>query len=459
MTKSLLIVDDEPNMRHMLKALLSKHSYRIDEAENGQQALTLANENRYDYILCDIKMPVLDGIAFLKESHPFKNDTTIIMMSAYGSIEQAIEAMKFGAYDYISKPFKTDEVLLTLKKAEERKQLQKENRALKREIRFKDKRETFVDVVGSSPSITELIQLSEKVACYDTSVLITGESGTGKELIARGIHNHSPRSANPLITVNCASIPRELLESEFFGYGKGAFTGAESNKTGLLKEAHGGTLFLDEIGELPLDLQAKLLRVLQDGEIRALGTNTLDKVDIRLVAATAKILNEEVKLGNFRQDLFFRLNVVELIVPPLRDRLQDLPLLVDYFIEQFQIKIPNSVSSISKDTLQIFLNHRWEGNIRELKNVIEHAMIYCDGREIQPKHLPSKMITSVDSNGEKSDFNSNNLSIKQGRVELERRLIIKALEETKGNKTQAAELLELSYPSLLAKIKEYAISN
>lgn len=457
MTKSLLIIDDEANMRHMLRALLSKHSYEIDEADNGKIATSLLGEKNYDFILCDIRMPIMDGLDFLRQKNKVSNASTVIMMSAYGSVDQALEAMKLGAYDYITKPFKTDEVVLTLKKAEERNQLHNENRVLKREIRQKEKRETFTDVIGTSTPIKELIVLAEKVACYDTSVLITGESGTGKELIARGIHNHSPRAERPLITVNCASIPGELLESEFFGYHKGAFTGADTKKTGLLKEADGGTLFLDEIGELPLDLQAKLLRVLQDGEMRALGTNITDKVDIRLVAATAKDLEKEVKNGTFRQDLFFRLNVVELFVPPLRDRLQDLPILVEHFIEQFQLKIPNSVQQISKNTLQVFLNHNWAGNIRELKNVIEHAMIYCDSEIISTEHLPVKMNRPSVTGGETAIRASDSLSLKEGKVKLEKQLIIKALRQTNGNKSQAAELLELSYPSLLAKIKDYKI--
>ncbi|MFT5698180.1 MAG: two-component system response regulator AtoC [Desulforhopalus sp.] len=453
MEKTLLIIDDEDNMRHMLKSLLHKSCYTICEAANGQDALNLVKDRSYDFILCDVRMPRIDGLQFLKQAKEHLQHSTVIMMSAYGSIDLALEAIKLGAYDYISKPFKTDEVLLTLKKAEEREKLQKENRVLRSEINNITKRDIFSDIIGSSEPLNNVIQQAIKVAQYDTSVLITGESGTGKELIARGIHNHSPRAAQQLITVNCASIPHNLLESEFFGFIKGAFTGADACKIGLLKEADGSTLFLDEIGELPMELQAKLLRILQDGELRPLGSNKTEKIDVRILAATAKDLSMEVEAGKFRQDLFFRLNVVELTVPPLRDRQIDISLLVEHFITKYQIKMKSSVIRASKDTLNLFRRYNWPGNIRELQNVIEHAMIYCEGSEITPEVLPPKL--------QFSDLPDNNIicsqtfSLKEGKIQMERVLIQKALKETRGNKSQAAGILELSYPSLLAKIKEY----
>lgn len=361
MSKTLLIIDDEENMRHMLKALLKKHAYEMSEAENCEQALELVQGAMFDYVLCDIRMPGMDGIEFLRAAKEHLLNTTVIMMSAYGSIDVALEAMKRGAYDYISKPFKTDEVLLTLKKAEERKQLQNENFHLRNEISSIQKKETFVDVIGQSTAITSLIQQASRVAQYDTSVLITGESGTGKELIARGIHNHSPRGKKPLVAVNCASIPASLLESEFFGFTRGAFTGAETGKTGLFKEADGSTLFLDEIGELPIELQAKLLRVLQDGEIRPLGSNKTQKINVRIVAATAKNLTEEVEKEHFRQDLLFRLNVVELTVPPLRERMSDIALLTSHFIEHYKVKMQSPVNGALQETLKHLIDYEWPG--------------------------------------------------------------------------------------------------
>lgn len=456
MSKTLLVIDDEENMRHMLISLLKKNAYRISEAENGEQALEQVREKNFDFILCDIRMPGMDGIGFLQAARKNLEHTTVIMMSAYGSIDIALKAMREGAYDYISKPFKADEVLLTLKKAEERQHLQNENSQLKTEIRSIQKRETFVDVIGQSHAIKALIQQAAKVAQYDASVLITGESGTGKELIARGIHNHSTRNKNPIVTVNCASIPANLLESEFFGFTKGAFTGAETSKIGFFKEADGSTLFLDEIGELPMELQAKLLRVLQEGEVRALGASKTEKIDVRIVAATAKNLDNEVKNGKFRQDLLFRLNVVELLVPPLRERRGDIALLTDYFIEHYRVKMDSPVTGVAQDTLKQFSRYDWQGNIRELKNVIEHAMIYCESDQIAPCDLPPR----IRKEGQQEQLNAplDTYSIKEGKAQLERALIEKALKETDGNKSQAAALLELSYPSLLAKIKEYNLS-
>ena len=300
--KKLLIVDDEENMRHMLEAMLSRHNYEISAAEDGMQASALIQENDFDFILCDIRMPNMDGLEFLVNNIHDLSNSTVIMMSAYGSVDLALEAMKNGAYDFISKPFKTDEVLLTLKKAEEREQLKNENIQLKKVLEIRG--DGFSDIIGTSKKIKTIIDLAEKVAPYNTTVLVTGESGTGKELIARGIHANSPRSSQPFFAINCGSIPGDLLESELFGYLKGSFTGADKNKKGLFEEADGSTLFLDEIGELPLAMQVKLLRVLQENEIRPVGSSTVKKVDVRIIAATAKSLPEEVEQGVFRQDLF-----------------------------------------------------------------------------------------------------------------------------------------------------------
>lgn len=313
--KRLLVIDDEANMRHMLSTVLKKADYEVDTAADGSEGLQMIQGAHYDFVLCDIKMPKMNGMDFLKSSRDEIGTSTVIMMSAYGSIDTAIEAMKMGAYDYISKPFKTDEVYLTLKKAEERESLKKENRLLKERIQKIEGDYKFHNMVTRSKAMQSLFQMADKAAQYKTTVLILGDSGTGKELIARGIHYSSNRAEKSLVPVNCGGIPENLLESELFGHKKGAFTGADRNKKGLFQEAEGGTIFLDEIGELPLPLQVKLLRVLQENEIRPVGDSKSMKIDVRVVAATAKDLEEDVRQGTFRQDLYYRLNVMTIKLP------------------------------------------------------------------------------------------------------------------------------------------------
>ncbi len=452
--KKLLIVDDEENMRHMLEAMLSRHNYEISAAEDGMQASALIRENDFDFILCDIRMPNMDGLEFLvSKAHDLKN-STVIMMSAYGSVDLALEAMKKGAYDFISKPFKTDEVLLTLKKAEEREHLKNENIQLKKVLEIR--RDGFCDIIGSSKQIKTIIDLAEKVAPYNTTVLITGESGTGKELIARGIHANSPRSSQPFFAINCGSIPGDLLESELFGYLKGSFTGADKNKKGLFEEADGSTLFLDEIGELPLAMQVKLLRVLQENEIRPVGSSTVKKVDVRIIAATAKNLLEEVEQGVFREDLFYRLNVLSVQIPSLRERLDDIPALCVHFIEKYKSNLNSQVESIDTDATNSLLRYQWPGNIRELENVIQRGMVLSDYDYIGLEHLPHS-ITAERRRKASNDIAFEGYSIKEAQKILEAKMIKKALDETSGNKSKAAILLEISYPSLLSKIKEYSL--
>ncbi|MFC1886815.1 sigma-54-dependent transcriptional regulator, partial [Thermodesulfobacteriota bacterium] len=344
--KRLLIIDDEENMRHMLTTLLKRFGYRIDTAADGVEGLGLVEKRTYDFILCDIKMPNMGGIEFLKAAGENLMTTTVIMMSAYGAIDTAIEAMKNGAYDYISKPFKTDEVHLVLKKAEERERLKKENRLLRQQIQKINEHQMFGNMVANSKTMQAVFTLASKVAQHDTTVLITGESGTGKEMVAKGIHFSGKRSNMPMVPVNCGGIPENLLESELFGYKKGAFTGAEADKKGLFEEADGGTLFLDEIGELSMPLQVKLLRVLQDNEIRRLGDSKSKKVDVRVIAATSKNVEKEVDSGTFRRDLYYRLNVLSIKIPPLRERPEDVPLLCRHFIDIFNERLDKQVKEI-----------------------------------------------------------------------------------------------------------------
>ena len=453
--KRLLIIDDEKNMRHMLSSLLKESGYRVDTASDGAVAMDMVDRTIYDFILCDLKMPNMNGMDFFKTARDKLWATTVIMMSAYGSIDTAVEAMKQGAYDFISKPFKSDEVLLTLKKAEERESLKRENRWLKERIRKIQENYYFGSMVAKSKEMLSVFKLSEKAAQYNTTVLIYGDSGTGKELIARGIHFIGERSKKPLVPVNCGGIPENLLESELFGYVKGAFTGADKNKKGLFQEAEGGTIFLDEIGELPLSLQVKILRVLQENEIRPVGDSKTMQIDVRVIAATAKNLEEEVGKGTFREDLFYRLNVLPIKLPPLRNRPEDIPLLSQHFIDKFSISLDKEIKGITSAAMSILLKHSWPGNVRELENVIERAVVLAEGKNLVPENFPSNL--GVESLTDKMDDFLEEYSLKAAQKVLEKRLITRALEKTGGNRTRAARLLEISHPSLLSKIKVYNI--
>ena len=452
--KRLLVIDDEANMRHMLSTVLKKADYEVDTAADGSEGLQMIQGAHYDFVLCDIKMPKMNGMDFLKSSRDEIGTSTVIMMSAYGSIDTAIEAMKMGAYDYISKPFKTDEVYLTLKKAEERESLKKENRLLKERIQKIEGDYKFHNMVTRSKAMQSLFQMADKAAQYKTTVLILGDSGTGKELIARGIHYSSNRAEKPLVPVNCGGIPENLLESELFGHKKGAFTGADRNKKGLFQEAEGGTIFLDEIGELPLPLQVKLLRVLQENEIRPVGDSKSMKIDVRVVAATAKDLEEDVRQGTFRQDLYYRLNVMTIKLPPLNERTEDIPLLCKRFIDQLNQTLDKNISGLAPEAMSRLLEYSWPGNVRELENSIERAMVIADDSLLLPEHFPAGII---DKNGSEPSGIFNGFSLKEAQKVMEKKFITRALKETEGNRTRASKLLEISHPSLLTKIKVYDI--
>ena len=451
--KKILVIDDEENMRHMLAVLLEKEGYQVDNAGNGKEGLDLALENFYDLILCDLKMPVMDGMAFLEKFRDAKQDSTVIVMSAYGTMDTAIEALKRGAYDYVSKPFKADEILLTLKKAEERERLRKENRLFRQSMR---ERYSFAQMIGRSSPMQDIFATIQKVADYKTSVLITGESGTGKELIARAIHYNSSRADKPLVTVNCGAIPETLLESELFGHKKGSFTDAIKDKRGLFQEAHGGSIFLDEIGELPRPLQVKLLRALQEEEIKRVGDTQSIKIDIRVMAATTKDLVEEVKAGHFRDDLYYRINVLHIVVPPLRERPEDIPQLIQHFIDKTRKRLGSEVDGVSPAAGRALQAYSWPGNVRELENFIERAMVMTGGETIELEDLPPSLQAKAETMELVAD--EENLSIKEASKALERTLIRRALEKTGGNRTQAAKILEISHPALLYKMKAYGIN-
>jgi two-component system response regulator AtoC len=451
--KRVLVVDDEENLRNMLTMIIRKEGYDVETSGDGRDALNKIKTDGYDFILCDLKMPKLDGLGLLRELQQYEDNGTIIMMSAYGAIETAIEAMKLGAYDYISKPFKTDEIVLTLKKAEERERLKHENSLLREQI---EKVYNFENFVGKSEAMLRIFEMIKKIADYKSTVLITGESGTGKELAARAIHANSNRSEKTFVAVNCGAIPENLLESEIFGHVKGAFTDATRNKVGLFEEADKGTIFLDEIGELPLVLQVKLLRVLQDEEVRRVGDTKAIKVDVRIIAATTRNLEKEVREGTFRDDLYYRLNVLPISMPPLRERREDIPLLVDYFIRRYNERLGRHLEGITSEALEILVNYSWRGNVRQLENTIERSMIFAQNKKLDIVDLPGELKEMSDEG--RLFFNGSELSIKLSSKVLEKELIRKALQKTGGNRTRAAKLLEISHRALLYKIKEYGIS-
>jgi two-component system response regulator AtoC len=451
-SKGILIIDDEENMLHMLKTLLSKEGYEVVTATNGTEGLERIETDSFDTILCDIRMPEMDGLSFLKAAKEKNPDSTIIMMSAYGTIDLAVEAMKHGAYDYVSKPFKPDEIILTLKKAEERERLRKENIFLKKEIK---KEFGFENMITKNDKMFQIFETIHKISDYDTSVLIIGESGTGKELVAKAIHYNSKRNGKPFIAINCGAIPENLLESELFGYVKGAFTDAYQNKKGLFEEANGGTLLLDEIGELPSNLQVKLLRALQEGEVRKIGDTKQIKLDVRIIAATSRNLAQEARKDNFREDLFYRLNVIQIDLPPLRERREDIPLLVNHFINRYNEKHHLKVKNISSAALNILVEYDWQGNIRELENAIERAIILSESSCIEVSALPPDIRKS--ETFKDKELGNDEYSIKKIHLIMEEQLIIKALNKTNGNRTQASKLLEISHPSLLSKMKGFGI--
>jgi two-component system response regulator AtoC len=455
--KTILIIDDEENMRHMLKAMLQRYDYAISTAKDGNEGLLRINEQQFDFILCDVKMPQMSGMEFLKAGRERLLDSTVIMMSAYGSIDMAIDAMKLGAYDFISKPFKNEEIRLTIKKAEERERLKRENIELKDRIQRLGGSLSFGKMVGRSPLMQAVFSMALKVARFDSTVLITGESGTGKELVAQGIHRESGRQSGPMVPVNCASIPESLMESELFGHVKGAFTGADKDKIGLFETADGGSLFLDEIGDIPASLQPKLLRVLQESEVRPVGGGKARTVDVRVIAATSKDLEAEMAAGHFREDLFYRLNVVPIALPPLRKRVEDIPLLCQFFITRFNETLGSGINNISSAAMAELMRHDWPGNVRELENVIERAIVLAESKTLESDNFS---FGQVDSTGTmcKDEADYDGFSLKTARAQLEDRMIRKALAATDGNRTHAAKMLEISHPSLLSKMKLYGIT-
>jgi two-component system response regulator AtoC len=460
--RRVLIVDDEQNLRHMLQTLLKREGYEPVGVASVESALKELEERPYDVIITDLRMPGQSGMDLVDQVRGRNLGATVVVMTAYGNRDVAIEAMKRGAYDYISKPFEADELVLLLRKAEERERLFRENQTLHKQIRAGggEPEAGLGDLVARSRQMLELFRTVRRIAEFKTTVLIGGESGTGKELVARAIHRLSPRGSGPFIAVNCGAIPDTLLESELFGHRKGAFTDANRDRKGLFEEASGGTLFLDEIGELPLGLQVKLLRVLQEGEIRRLGDSQDIKVDVRAVAATARDLAAEVQRGSFREDLYYRLNVFALHLPALRERREDIPPLVEHFIARMNARMGLAVVGASPEAMQMLVDYDWPGNVRELENCIERAIVLCEGSHIDVDVLPERIASNASTptpESEDATASDGDLSIKRASRRSEEALIRRALQKTRGNRTRAAELLEISHRALLYKIKEYGI--
>ena len=451
MKAKILVVDDERSHRQMIEAVLSAEGYEIAQADNGQAAIEAVAEKFFDLIIMDIRMPELGGIEALKKIKSISPGIPIIIMTAYASVGTAVEALKAGAYDYITKPLDIDELKLLVEKALRFHHLEQENLHLKERL---DDRFDFSNIIGRSRSIQSVFETIGLVAPSEATVLITGESGTGKELIANAIHQNSPRKDRPFIKVNCAALPENLLESELFGHEKGAFTGAVARKKGRFQLAHDSSIFLDEIAEMAPVTQAKILRVLQEREFESVGGTQTHKIDTRLIAATNKDLEEQIRAGRFREDLYYRLNVVSVEVPPLRERQDDIPLLSDYFLKTYSTKNRKMIKGFTPRAMDLMMRHEWPGNVRELENIVERAVIMARGEMITPMEFP-QVLKELDD-----DLRATSLNLQSGRSlkEVEKEMILCTLEETGGNRTHAAKILGISRRTLQLKLKEYGIN-
>jgi two-component system response regulator AtoC len=446
----ILIVDDEPGLRQTLSRILGAEGHTTITAGDGAEALErLSADEAVDLVLCDLRMPKMTGLEMIERYADAGGRALVVAMSAYGDSDTAIAAMQKGAYDYVPKPFRADEVVLVVRKAAEREKLRQRVARLEGELQSI---RGDAEIVGRSAAMRDALDVARKVARHPSTVLLTGESGTGKELVARLIHRASPRAQEAFVAVNCGAIPEALLESELFGHAKGSFTGAAHEKVGLFEEAHSGTLFLDEIGDLPVALQVKLLRALQEGEVRRVGSNTSAKVDVRVITATNRDLAADVASGRFRGDLYYRINVVTIKLPPLRERPQDIPELALHFLRRYNERLGLGVEGISPAAMRLLADYAWPGNVRELENAIERALVLAPGSSIGPEHLADVMHRPAEAGPAADD-----LSIKRQTEQLERTLIRRALEQTRGNRTRAAQLLDLSHRALLYKIRDYQL--
>ena len=457
----ILVVDDEESIREFFEIMLKREGYEVLTAPNGREALETLKKGQVDLVISDIQMPEMSGMELLTSAKEIDPEMQIIMITAFGSTETAVEAMKLGAYDYIQKPFKIDEVKIIIRQALERKSLRMENQQLKKELGTKY---AFDNIIGGAPPMMRIYEMVKRVANTKSSVLITGESGTGKELIARAIHYNGPLKDKPFVTVNCGAIPENLMESEMFGHKKGSFTGAIADKKGLFEVANGGTIFLDELGELPLTMQVKLLRVIQEGTFKRVGGTEDIQVEVRVISATNKNLDAEVKGGRFREDLFYRMNVIQIHCPPLRERREDIPMLANHFLDKFAKVLGINVKKISNEGMDVLKRYHYPGNVRELENIIERTVALEPGNVILPDSLPRHLLEvqqpmgQLDANKIEID-DMKGIELEKLVAEFERTLLTKALQATGGVKKKAAKLLNISFRSMRYRVDKYGLSN
>jgi two-component system response regulator HydG len=447
--KRILIVDDDAAHRLALKATLGQAGYEISEAEDGDVAVRMVEESVFDLILLDLRMKNMDGVEALKRIKAISPGVPVIIMTAFATVKTAVETLKMGAFEYLTKPLDMNEVLHVVDKALRYYELEAENEALKSRV---GEQFDFSNIIGRSPKMRDVFEVLALAAPSDATILILGESGTGKELIANAIHQNSPRRERPFVKVNCAALPENLLESELFGHERGAFTGATSQRKGRFELADGGTIFLDEIGDMSPATQAKILRVLQEQEFERVGGSKTLRVNVRVIAATNKNLEEEVQKGTFRQDLYFRLSVVTVELPPLRERREDIPVLADHFLKKYAEKNQRLIRGFAPKSMDLLMRYQWPGNVRELENVVERAVILCRGEYILPECLPKQFLDLM-GEGESDSGVRPGRSIK----EVEKELILKTLEQTGGNRTRAAEILGITRRALQYKLKDYGV--
>lgn len=449
MAEKILVVDDEDIIRESLSFILKKEKYVVDEAANGKIAFEMLKDNSYDLVITDLEMPEMKGIELLNEIRKMNMQTNTIVITAYGSMETAIAALRSGASDYILKPIEFDELLIKVKKLFELRELHLENRILRKELQ---REYDYTNIIGKSPAIMQIFDMIKAVADTDSTVLISGNSGTGKELVAKALHYNSKRANKPFIALNCGAISENLIESELFGHKKGAFTGAISDKEGFIKAAEGGTLFLDEISEMPPQLQVKLLRAIQEKEYTPVGTTLSLPVNVRFIASTNRNLQDYVNQGKFREDLFYRLNVVDIHLPSLKEREGDIPLLADYFLDKYRKQMNKNIKGISNEAMRALMNYEWKGEIRELENVIERSVIFCNEDFINVKNLPSQFQSDTGT----SEFSSSG-SLDESVKRFERDIIMRALKANEFNKEKTAEELQVGLSTLYRKMKELDI--